>query len=117
MHNSSLKMLEKNVKTLGGNLAKCTTDLNIKLHCYKRKLEKKTQKRLLITRMAREWCRNSYLLENIGYSTIGKRYWKTIKEKDIDNKTIKENGISKEEETLTDVRTRKISLYKFQIKT
>ena len=114
MHNSSLKMLEKNVKTLGGNLAKCTTDLNIKLPCYKRKLEKKTQERLLITRMAREWYRNSYLLWNIGYSIIGKRDWKTIKENDIDNKTkIKENGISKEEETLIHVRTHKISLYKF----
>ena len=107
-------MLGKNVKTLGGNLAKCTTDLNIKLHCYKRKLEKKTQKRLLIMRMAREWCRNSYLLWNIGYLTIGKRYWKAIKENDINNKTtLKENGISKEEETLTHVRTHKISLYKF----
>ena len=39
-------MLEKNVKTLGGNLAKCTTDLNIKLHCYKRKLEKKNAETL-----------------------------------------------------------------------
>ena len=114
MHNSSLKMLEKNVKTLGGNLAKCTTDLNIKLDCYKRKFKKKTQKRLLITRMAREWCKNSYLLWNVGYSTIGKWYWKTIKENDINNKrAIKENGISKEEETLTHVRTHKISLYKF----
>ena len=45
---------------------------------------------------------------------MGKRYWKTIKEIDIDNKTtIKENCISKEEETITHVRTHKISLYKF----
>ena len=48
------KSVRKNVKTLDGNLGKSTTDLNIKLACYKRKLEKKTQKRLLITRMARE---------------------------------------------------------------
>ena len=58
-------MLEKNVKTLGGNLAKCTTDLNIKLHCYKRKLEKKMQKRLLIMRMARE-CWKTILENNKG---------------------------------------------------
>ena len=106
MHNSSLKMLEKNVKTLGGNLAKCTTDLNTKLHRYKKKLEKKMQKRLLITRYG-----NYYLLWNIGYSSIGNRYWKTRKEIDIDNKTtIKESCISKEEETITHVRTHKISL-------
>ena len=55
-------MLEKNVKTLGGNLAKCTTDLNIKLHCYKGKLEKKTEKLLLIMKY--------WLLD----------YWKTILE-------------------------------------
>ena len=44
--------------------------------------------------MAREWCGNSYLLWNIGYSTIGKRYWKTIKEIDIDNKTAIKETVS-----------------------
>ena len=51
--------------------------------------------------MAREWCSNSYLLWNIGYSTIGKQYWKTIKENDIDAGTLTEmiSTRKKEEET------------------